>query len=651
MTIVDASGRLQFGQTAFSVAKDGGSITITVTRSGGSAGGVTVDYATSDGTAKAGIDYTATAGTLTFGAGETSQSFTIPILNDGLVTGDKTVILTLGNPTGGATLAGQAAGVSLSLVSVNSAGTGSGNGTSPFSADEVPAISANGRYVAFGSSASDLVANDNNGTGDIFVRDLQLGTTTLVSVNSASTGTVHSLALRFNAVASVSSLESVSGNGLSLNPSISADGRYVVFESYATDLVPGFGSGQYVDLYVRDMQTGTTEPVNVDTGRSDDLLLGYQLSADGRSVAFETGNSALTQDDIFVRDLAAHTTSLVSVSSDGHSRGNNSSYYPVISADGRFVAFQSEARNLIAGFVDGNDLAEAGRLHARLAARDDDPGEHESRRDGERESMDPTPLAFSANGQFLAFESVASDLVANDANGQDDLFVRDLVHGTTVLASVNLRGPAAGTERSVSRTGTSPHTARRYSVPTAASWCSRVKPTTWLPTIPTAWGDVFVRDLVGGTTTLVSVAKTGTGSGNGTSIVGGISADGRFVTFDSLASDLVANDTNGVRDVFVRDLVAGTTTLLSANSAGSGTGDQTSSDALPSSDGTTFVFFSSAGNLVTIDQNNKSDIFAAHLQSPSTAVLTIVAAGRRPRRPPRRPARGRPSWRTPRVLV
>ena len=545
-------------------------------------------------------------------------------MNDGLVTGDKTVFLTLGNPTGGANLGGEA-GVSLSLLSVNSAGTGSGNGTSPFSADEVPAMSADGRYVAFGSSASDLVANDNNGTGDIFLRDLQSGTTTLVSVNSASTGTVHSLALRFNVLASVGSPESDSGNGLSLNPSISADGRYVVFESYATDLVPGFGSGQYVDLYVRDMQTGTTEPVNVDTGRSDDLLLGYQLSADGRSVAFETANSALTQDDIFVRDLAAHTTSLVSVSSDGHSRGNNSSYYPVISADGRFVAFRSDARNLIAGFVDGNDLAE-GDVYLRdlqlgtttLVSMNRDgtaSGNHGS-----------SPLAFSANGQFLAFDSDASDLAANDANGQDDLFVRDLVHGTTALASVNLAGTGSGNGKLLFSEGDISSIRPPLLSADGRFVVFESQADDLVANDTNGTRDVFVRDLVGGTTTLVSVNRTGIGSGNGTSTAGGISADGRFVTFDSLASDVVANDTNGTRDVFVRDLLAGTTTLLSANSAGSGTGDQASFDALPSSDGTTVIFFSSAANLVAIDQNNKVDIFAAHLQSPSTAVLTIVAA-------------------------
>ena len=102
----DTAGTVQFDQAAFSVANDGGSITIKVDRNGGAAGGVTVDYATSDGTAHAGTDYTATAGTLVCDASEMDQSFTVPIVNDTLATGARTVNLTLGNVTGGATVGG-----------------------------------------------------------------------------------------------------------------------------------------------------------------------------------------------------------------------------------------------------------------------------------------------------------------------------------------------------------------------------------------------------------------------------------------------------------------------------------------------------------------------------------------------------------------
>ena len=359
----------------------------------------------------------------------------------------------------------------------------------------------------------------------------------------------------------------------------------MVFESDATDLVPGFGSGQYVDLYVRDLSTGTTEPVNVGTGRGDDLLLGYQLSGDGRSVAFETANSALMQDDIFVRNLAAHTTSLVSVSSDGHTRGNNSSTTPIISADGRFVAFYSEARNLIAGFVDGNDLAEGD-----VYMRDMQLGTTtlvSINQDGTASANNQSaPLAFSANGQFLAFDSVASDLAANDANGQDDLFVRDLVHGTTVLASVNLQGTGSGNGKIIFSEGdiSSPR-----------------------PPI--------------------------------------LSADGRFVVFGSQADDLVANDTNGSGDVFVRDLVGGTTTLV--NISMTGTAVATDPPLLPSGASARMAdslpLTSRANDLVPNDNNNMFDVFVRDLRAGITTLLHAPKCGQRHRRSirPTMPCRAR----------
>ena len=350
----DTAGNLQIDQAALSVARDGGSITIKVNRAGGFASDVTVHFATSDGTAHAGTDYTATAGTLTFGAGDTSQTFTVAILNNNLVTGATTVNLTLSNPTGGASLGGSSGSMvsSVSLVSVNSAGTGSGNSDSPWRFADSPSVSvsADGRYVVFSSAASDLVTSDNNGAGgsgggggvtvitspisdnngnvDVFERDLLLGTTTLVSVDRAGTA---------------------SGFGDSDDPRVSADGRFVLFESSAPDLVAGydpsastgFGPGtRAMGLFVRDMQKGVTELVSVNSaGKGGPFIRfdnghNYNISADGRFVVFDSpyagfvANDNNFADDVFVRDLVAHTTSLVSVSRDGSSTGNLGSTHP-----------------------------------------------------------------------------------------------------------------------------------------------------------------------------------------------------------------------------------------------------------------------------------------------------------------------------------
>jgi len=201
-----------------------------------------------------------------------------------------------------------------------------------------PSISADGRYVAFFSHASNLVPGDTNGKADVFVHDRVTGQTTRVSV--ASDGT--------------------EGNGYSWFPSISADGRYVAFESIASNLVPGDTNG-VSDVFVHDRLTGQTTRVSV----ASDGTQGHSasdhpsISADGRYVAFESFASNLVpgdtngKRDVFVHDRLTGQTARVSVASDG-TQGNGDSIYPSISADGRYVAFVSGASNLVPGDANGN---------------------------------------------------------------------------------------------------------------------------------------------------------------------------------------------------------------------------------------------------------------------------------------------------------
>jgi Tol biopolymer transport system component len=240
------------------------------------------------------------------------------------------------------------------LVSVNNAGTGAGNGRSgnnPVAADF--ALSSNGRFLAFFSAASDLVTNDTNGLDDVFVRDLQTGTTTLVSINQSGTQ---------------------SASGYSTLPSISANGRFVAFQSSANDLVAADTNGA-ADIFVRDMQSATTVLASVNrTGTNSGNKVSFlspasaspAISASGRFVAFssqaadlvavDTNSGAPTLDaqgDVFVRDLQTETTTLVSVNLDGTDSGDNGSGYPAISADGRFVVFGSVASDLVAADTNG----------------------------------------------------------------------------------------------------------------------------------------------------------------------------------------------------------------------------------------------------------------------------------------------------------
>ncbi|MEN6642914.1 MAG: Ig-like domain-containing protein [Armatimonadia bacterium] len=198
-------------------------------------------------------------------------------------------------------------------------------------------ISANGRYVAFYSRARNLVAGDTNCYPDVFVHDCTTGSTTRVSVATGG----------------------AQANGDSDRPSISADGRYVAFVSEASNLVAG-DTGDFQDVFLHDRTTGTTTRVSVATGgaQANGHNFDPSISADGRYVAFSSWGSNLVagdtneRDDVFVHDRTTGTTTRVSVATGG-AQGDSTSGYPSISANGRYVAFESEASNLVAGDTNG----------------------------------------------------------------------------------------------------------------------------------------------------------------------------------------------------------------------------------------------------------------------------------------------------------
>jgi len=298
-------------------------------------------------------------------------------------------------------------------VSVSSAGA-QGNWDSDYAS-----ISADGRYVAFCSGASNLVEGDTNGAADVFVRDREAGTTERVSVSSAG----------------------AEGDGGGYWPAISADGRYVAFSSGATNLVESDTNG-VVDIFVRDRLAGTTERVSVSSaGAEGDYGGDYYpaISADGRYVAFFSEATNLVESDTngvtdtFVRDRLAGTTERVSVSSAG-AEGNGASYWPSISADGRYVAFHADADNLVEGDTNGA---------ADVFVRDREAGATErvsvstAGAEGNGASYYPS---ISGDGRHVAFYSGASTLVAGDSNICWDVFVRDRLLGTTERASVSSAG-------------------------------------------------------------------------------------------------------------------------------------------------------------------------------------------------------------------
>lgn len=200
-----------------------------------------------------------------------------------------------------------------------------------------PSISGDGRFVAFSSYAI-LTNDDNNGTKDIFVRDRQEGTTTLISVSSSG----------------------VQGNGSSSQPSISTDGRYVSFTSLASNLVPVDNNSTY-DVFVHDRQTGETKMASIDTDGRQVASTNYSsaISGDGRYVVFVSPSSSLVDGDtngawdIFVHDGTTGNTTRASLATDGTQANGDSVERPAISADGGFVAFESIANNLVSGDTNG----------------------------------------------------------------------------------------------------------------------------------------------------------------------------------------------------------------------------------------------------------------------------------------------------------
>jgi putative cell wall-binding protein/Tol biopolymer transport system component len=353
----------------------------------------------------------------------------------------------------------------LELVSKASDGT-------PSFGSQNPAISADGRYVAFQSEAHTLVPNDTNGMHDVFVHDRQTGTTERVSVASDCTQC----------------------NWSSRRPAISSDGRYVAFQSESTTLVPGGQNGKD-HIYVHDRQTGTTERVSVASNGTlaNDDSYDASVSADGRHVAFTSAAYNLSPHtelasigDVFVHDRQTGTTTYVT--EPVNTRSARSDYRAAISGDGRHVAFHTSS-----GQYDDDAVGEQIRVYVRDlqtgvyeridVATDGTPS------NGDADTFD-TPR-ISHDGRYVVFTSAGTNLVPGDTNGNVDIFVRDRHLGTTTRVNTAEDG-----------TQTDP--------------------------APQGHPETRLHD----------------------SMWPAISADGRYVTFTTLAPNLVPDDTNGRRDVF-----------------------------------------------------------------------------------------------------
>ncbi len=389
-----------------------------------------------------------------------------------------------------------------------------GDGTSSHAA-----LSADGRFVAFESAASNLVDGDTNGQPDIFVRDRQSGSTERVSVAA----------------------DGAQANAGSHLPAISADGRFVAFVSAAGNLVPG-DTNPNNDIFVRDRQAHTTERVDLTSAGAQVVNQTYApaISADGRFVAFHSPAAGFVAgdtngfQDVFVRDRQAHTTERVSVTTGGV-QGNGDSTSAALSGDGRYVAFQSSANNLVAGdtnaksdiFVRDRQTGITERVSVDAAGVQ-----------GNNSSQHP---AISADGHTAGFQSNATNLVGGDTNSQPDVFVHDLQTGATERIDLNSSGLQGGSADTPAISADGRYVAFYSSYAFAAGGDN-------------GWADIYVRDRSLATTERASVDSSGAQASGGHSVNPAIDADGKIVAFDTAANNLVPGDTNNQGDVFVREM-------------------------------------------------------------------------------------------------
>jgi Tol biopolymer transport system component len=399
-------------------------------------------------------------------------------------------------------------------ASITADGT-QGNGNS-----RMTSISGDGRYVAFASAANNLVSGDTNNMSDVFVWDRQTGQIARISIGA----------------------EGMQSNGASDSPAISADGRFITFASYATNLVANDSNG-FRDIFVHDRQTGQTVLASVTAGgeQADDQSLFPAISPDGGFVAFASYARNLVDDDnngwldIFLHNMQSGSNTLVSVSSAGI-QANNLNGHMVVSEGGRFVAWESIATNLVVGdtnfvddiFVRDLDLSETTRISVTSITG------------GQSNGVSSFP-SISADGRLVAFASDATNLVEEaDINNRTDIFVHNRETGESFRISdgfdgLQANGSSGGPVLSVD-----------------GNYVGFISQASNLITGDgNGHADIFVYERQTNRMVRIPLETSDDNPPNLWSRDVSIAGDGQFAAFSSFASNLVANDTLGFEDVFV----------------------------------------------------------------------------------------------------
>lgn len=400
---------------------------------------------------------------------------------------------------------------SLSVDNEGNFGTGDSNN---------PAISANGRFVVYHSRAENLVANDTNNASDIYYYDKKTKTTYRLTEGAQG-----------------------EGNNDSADAHVSGNGRYVAYSSAASNLVQD-DTNERNDIFLYDSKKSTTLRISVDKfgrqGNSGSFL--PDISADGRFIIYESlANNLVPKDrnqfrDIFLYDTRTGLTRLISIT-QSNIQGNGSSYKPSISANGRYAAFSSDASNFAANDTNNASDVFLYDIKTRIVTLISVNAEGTP---GNGRSFD---AHISGNGRFVIYSSNAGNLVEGDTNAEYDIFLYDRKKNTTQRISTNSLGEQANGNSFGPRISTKGRFIAYVS--DAANLVDN--DSNQLP-------DIFRFDRKTGITSRISLNAKGaevTGAG---SFSPDINTNGRYVVFKSYATDLVEGDINEHSDIFLNDL-------------------------------------------------------------------------------------------------
>ncbi|MGG5809358.1 Calx-beta domain-containing protein [Falsiroseomonas sp. CW058] len=639
-------------------------VTFTVTRGGDLSGAASAAWAVTGGGATA-ADFTGgvlPAGTVSFAAGQGSATITVNVAGNTVAEPDEAFTVTLSDPSPGiafgmasaaATIRNDDAGLFVTgpagPVEEGDAGATPVTFTVTRAGDISTAFAASWRLSYEGTFPlvqPDLAPITGRLSGTISLAAGQAATTVTVEVagdpfhepdegfilevrNSAGTATLarSDIVVIRNDDAETppgdllrvsTAADGAQADGASAAPSFSPDGRRVLFQSDATNLVPG-DFNRRTDIFLKDLDTGAVTRVSTSaTGEGGNELSIYPVfSPDGGRVAFASAASNLVAGDngvvdVFVKDLATGAVTLVSreVTPDGM-RGSSGLSSPSFSGDGRLLAFASESENLIIGDTNARADIFLARLDTGVVTRVSTTGA------GAQANGASFHPVLSPDGTRIAFASSATNLVAGDTNGSVDFFVKDLVTGVVTRVSTTATGAQAN--GNIAGNGT----ARSAFSPDGTKLAFEGSFTNLVPGDTNGIHDIFVKDLLSGAVTRVSTTAAG-GQANSASYGPVFSPDGGKLAFLSWATNLVEGDTNAKVDVFVKDLATGAVTRASATADGL-QGDDLALD-FPSGgiafspDGLRIAFTGRAGNLTPGDTNGVGDILLRDLALPPASL-------------------------------